>query len=122
MNINKTTHLKIARTIVKLLENQFQVGKFKFGIDPVLGFFPWLGDVIPAILAFYIVFVAIVHKLPLGKILRMVVNIILDLLVGLVPVLGDFFDFFINPNTKNMAILEKHLKTSEEIIEGEIIE
>lgn len=120
--MKKETHLKIAKIVVKLLENQFTIWKFKFGLDPILGLFPGAGDLIPAILSFYIVFVAIIHKLPWLKILRMVVNIFLDFLIGVIPVLGDFFDFIVNPNTKNMAILEQYLKDSETILEGGIIE
>ena len=120
--MNKTTHLKIARTLVKLLDSQFQIWKFKFGLDPLIGLLPGGGDAFAAILSFYIVFVAILHKLPILKIIKMIVNIILDFLIGVIPILGDFFDFFINPNTKNMQILEKHLLESENIIEGEIIE
>lgn len=120
--MNKQTHLKVARTLVKLLESQFQIWGFKFGLDPVLGLLPGGGDAFAAILSFYIVFVALLHKLPLLKILKMVLNIVLDFLVGVVPILGDFFDFFVNPNTKNMKILEDYLKEDENIIEGEIIE
>ena len=120
--MNKANHLQVARALVKLLENQFQIWKFKFGLDPLLGIFPGAGDALAAILSLYIVFVAVLHKLPFIKILRMIINIILDFLIGSVPILGDFFDFFINPNSKNMRILEEHLNKTEAIIEGEIIE
>lgn len=120
--MKKSTHLKLAKIFTKLLESQFTVWNFKFGLDPILGLFPGAGDALAATLSLYIVFVAIIHKLPWIKILKMVINIILDFLVGSVPVLGDFFDFFINPNTRNMQILEKHLEKSEEFLEGEIIE
>lgn len=120
--MKKEQHLKFARILVKLLENQFQIWKFKFGLDPLLGIFPGTGDAVTAILSFYIVFVAILHKLPLGKILKMIVNILLDFLVGVIPIIGDFFDFFINPNSKNMKILEDYLNKPETVLEGEIVD
>ncbi len=120
--MKKETHLEIARVLVKLLENQFQIWGFKFGLDPLLGLFPGAGDIVSAVLSFYVVFVAILHKLPFIKILKMVINILLDFLVGIVPIIGDFFDFFVNPNTKNMKILNDYLKRDIDIIEGEIVD
>ena len=107
---DKSKHLIIVRKITKLLETKFSIWKFKFGLDPVLGLVPGLGDIISAILSFYIVFVAIRHKIKLTKIIRMAFNIGLDLVIGSIPVIGDALDFVIQPNTKNLSILEKEIK------------
>ena len=40
--------------------------------------------------------------------LRMLLNVGIDLLVGLVPFVGDVADVFWKSNTKNMALLERH--------------
>jgi hypothetical protein len=39
---------------------------------------------------------------------RMLVNIGVDTLVGMVPVVGDVFDLLWRSNTKNLALLERH--------------
>ncbi len=107
--MNKDKHLAVARKITKLLDTGFSVWKFKFGIDPLLGLVPGLGDIISSVLSFYIVFVAILHKIHPLKITQMIFNILVDLAIGSIPVLGDILDFVIKPNIKNLAILEKEL-------------
>lgn len=107
---DKDKHLNIVRRITKLLEVEFSIFKFKFGIDPLLGLIPGLGDIFSAVLSLYIVFVAILHKIPVLKIIHIVFNILVDLVVGSIPLLGDALDFVIKPNIKNLAILEKEIK------------
>lgn len=88
---------------------EFSIWKFKFGIDPILGLVPGLGDILPSILSFYIVFVALLHKIPPVKIVRMIFNILIDFVIGSIPILGDIVDFVLKPNIKNLAILEKEI-------------
>lgn len=120
--MNKERHLKLARTLVRLLEKSFKIGKFEFGLDPIVGLVPTIGDFIPAIIAFYVVYVAFVHKISFWKLVRMIINILLDLLLGLVPVLGDILDFVVDSNSKNLRILEAHIDKTNGVIEGEIVE
>ena len=47
-------------------------------------------------------------RVPGVVLLRMLINIGLDLLIGVVPFLGDVADVFWKANTKNMALLERH--------------
>ncbi len=115
---DKTKHLATVRKITKLLETEFKIWKFKFGIDPLLGLIPGLGDIISSILSFYIVFVAILHKISPLKIIRMIIYILFDLLIGSIPLIGDALDFVIRPNVKNLKILEKEIG---ELEEGKII-
>ena len=43
---------------------------------------------------------------------RMVVNVGVDTLVGAIPALGDVFDAAWKSNTKNVALLERHLAST----------
>ncbi len=108
--INATRHLTVVRKITKLLETEFSIWNFRFGIDPILGLIPGVGDIISAILSFYIVFVAVLHHISVGKIVHMILNIGFDLVIGSIPLIGDAFDFVIKPNTKNLIILEKEVQ------------
>lgn len=116
-----TKHIRRAKTLTKLLENQFRIGKFSFGLDPILGLFPGTGDFISSILSLYIIWIAFVHKLPGGKLLQMLWNILIDYVVGIIPFLGDILDFAIKSNTKNLKILEEHIKKDGGVLEGEIV-
>ena len=111
--INATKHLIIVRKVTKLLETEFSIWNFKFGIDPILGLIPGVGDIISAILSFYIVLIAILHHISITKIVHMIFNIGFDLIIGSIPLIGDAFDFVIKPNTKNLIILEKEIQRIE---------
>jgi len=100
--------LKIAKSITILLENQFKVGSFKFGLDPVVGLIPGLGDVLPAIVSLYIVWLGVKMNIPQSEIFKMLLNIAIDFLIGLFPLIGDLFDFAFKVNTRNLKILQTY--------------
>jgi hypothetical protein len=45
---------------------------------------------------------------PRVVLIRMVLNILIDLVVGVVPFVGDLFDVVWKSNTLNLALLERH--------------
>lgn len=112
-------HIRIATFLTYLLEEQFHIGKFRFGLDPVLGLFPGFGDLVSLILSFYIVGIAYLIRLPNDKIGTMIKNIILDFMIGIVPIVGDIADVVYKANSKNLRILDDHLKKV--VVEGEIV-
>lgn len=112
-------HLKIATSMTHLLEGKFQIGGLKFGLDPILGLIPWFGDLFAFSLSLYLIWIGLVMKLPADKIGEMVKNVVIDLLLGAVPVLGDISDFFYKANSKNLKILQNYQRS--DIAEGEIL-
>lgn len=112
-------HLQVAEHMAKILENKFEVLGFKFGIEPLIGLIPWIGDVIAFILSMYIVWIATQMKLPREVIGVMYRNVVFDLLLGLVPIVGDISDFIYKANSKNLALLLKHKNY---VQEGEVLE
>ncbi len=102
-------HLHIATRLTRLLDSQFKIGKFRFGLDPILGLFPIGGDTVSLILSLYILGIGVWSKLPILKIIQMFFNITIDYLIGLIPFFGDIFDFGFKANTKNLNILKEHL-------------
>lgn len=83
----------------------------RFGWEAVIGLVPMAGDAVGVALAL-LVFrkcCQVDGGLPNSVQTRMMINIILDFLVGLVPFLGDLADAAFKCNTKNVALLERHL-------------
>lgn len=82
--------------------------RIRIGLDALLGLIPGVGDVIGALMSTWIIAGALRHRVPARKIVRMVMNIVIDLVGGAVPLAGDVFDFLYEENMMNMRILEAH--------------
>lgn len=97
--------------LTRLMDGLFEIPllKRRFGLDPLIGLVPIVGDLIPAAIGLYLVFEA--RELGASRWLRakMVGNLLLDLLVGAVPFLGDFFDFMFRAHHRNLKLLQKEL-------------
>jgi hypothetical protein len=104
--------LERLRKLSNLLDNAIGIPgtPFSIGLDSILGLIPGGGDIIGGIFSAYIVFTSARMGLPKETLVRMVLNIVLDILIGTVPVLGDLMDFAWKANTKNMELLETNLK------------
>lgn len=99
------------RRLSYLLDNAISIPgtKYRLGLDPVLGLIPGGGDTIGAMLSVYIVAKSASLGLPADTLRRMVFNIIVEMLVGTIPVLGDIFDVTWRSNVRNMKLLEAHV-------------
>jgi hypothetical protein len=83
--------------------------RVRFGLDGLLGLAPGFGDAVTTGISLWIVYEA--HRLgaPRGLVGRMVGNVMLDGLVGAVPILGDAFDLVWRANRRNVTLLREHL-------------
>ena len=110
--MDTTGRIEALRALQRLLDSAFRVPgtRIRFGWDPILGLFPWVGDVATALFACGLVLQAHQMRLPRVVQLRMVMNVAIDVLIGLVPFLGDIADVFFKANTRNMALLESHVR------------
>jgi hypothetical protein len=91
--------LRRARVLAKLLDAQFSVGGFRFGLDALIG--------LMSAVALYPVYLVRKHKLSQRYARKMLVNVAIDFAGGAVPILGDLFDAYFKANLKNLALLER---------------
>jgi hypothetical protein len=105
--MNLKTHLRTANFIANLMDQQFRIFNYRFGLDPILGLIPGIGDLVAVFVSTYIVWIGIQMKLPRRKIYRMIGNVLLDFIIGAIPLVGDVGDFVIKANTKNIKILKE---------------
>lgn len=89
----------------------FNLFGIRFGWEAVIGLIPAAGDAIGAAMALLIVkkCMSVEGGLDNGTKIRMLINILIDFLVGLVPFVGDLADAAFKCNTKNLRLLEEHL-------------
>ncbi|MGB3613304.1 MAG: DUF4112 domain-containing protein [Elainellaceae cyanobacterium] len=102
------------RSLSHLLDNAIQIPgtDYRVGIDPILGLLPAGGDVVGTVLSAYLIVEAARLRMPTNVILRMAFNVVLELIVGAVPVIGDMFDFAWKANARNIKLLESKLDPS----------
>lgn len=79
--------------------------RIRFGLDPILGLLPGLGDAIAALIGGYIVLVAVRAGAPALVIGRMLANVAVDAIVGAVPALGTIFDVAFKAHRRNARML-----------------
>jgi hypothetical protein len=98
------------------LDNAFRVPgtQIRFGLDPLMGLVPGLGDVAGGLLSAYIVIEAARAGASAPVVLRMLANLGIDMLFAAIPLLGDLFDAGFKANTRNMALLQRHLERPDE--------
>ena len=82
--------------------------RITFGLDPILGLIPGLGDVASPVFSLFFLWHGLRLGVPKVVFARMVFNVLIDTAVGAIPVAGDFFDFGWKANTWNLALLERH--------------
>jgi hypothetical protein len=102
--------LEALRNVAQMLDSAFVVPgtSYRFGLDPILGLVPGLGDLVSPLFTIGILWQARELALPRIVQLRMIFNVAIDSLVGAVPLLGDLFDFAWKANKMNLALLERH--------------
>lgn len=81
----------------------------RIGLDPILGLLPGIGDFLAAVLSSYIVVAAARLGAPRPVLARMLINLGVDTLVGVVPLLGDLFDVGWKANMRNAALLNGYV-------------
>ena len=93
-----------------LLDSAFRVPgtNLTFGLDPILGLIPGLGDLTAPLFAVLLLLHAVRLRIPRVVQVRMLMNAAIDLLVGAIPFIGDFFDFGWKANVRNLALLERY--------------
>jgi hypothetical protein len=80
----------------------------RVGLDPVVGLVPVVGDAISAVVGFWLIAEATRFGVPRIVVGRMIVNTVIDLAVGAIPVLGDLFDVVSRSNSRNLALFRRH--------------
>lgn len=83
-------------------------GGLRIGLDGIIGLIPGIGDAITAALSSYIIAEAARMNVPPSVLARMGMNVLLDLAIGSIPVVGDLFDFVFKANNRNVRLLEEY--------------
>ncbi len=87
---------------------RFPGTKIRFGLDPIIGLLPGIGDVSSAIISAMALIHAARYGVPKILLARMATNILINELVGIIPGLGDAFSFWFKSNVRNYKLLRRY--------------
>ncbi|HEY4281856.1 MAG TPA: DUF4112 domain-containing protein [Chthoniobacterales bacterium] len=82
--------------------------RFRFGLDPLIGLIPGLGDTASALVSAVTLIYAARCGLPKILLARMSLNILINEVVGIIPGIGDAFSFWFKSNRRNYDLLQQH--------------
>ncbi|SET46243.1 DUF4112 domain-containing protein [Hymenobacter actinosclerus] len=102
--------LRWVERVSRLLDSQFRVPgtNWRFGLDPLMGLIPVVGGLPSLAISGLLILTMLRHGASGNLVVRMVFNVVLDTLIGAIPVLGNIFDFAYKANNRNVALLRAH--------------
>jgi hypothetical protein len=102
--------LDMLRRWTRIFDSAFRIPgtRITFGLDPILGLIPGLGDVASPVLSLFFLWHGLRLGVPKVVFARMVFHALIDTAVGAIPLVGDLFDFGWKANAWNLALLERH--------------
>jgi hypothetical protein len=102
--------LKWIEGVINVMDNRFRVPgtNIRFGLDPIIGLFPIVGEAvtfgISSVLILSMMKYGVSHKV----VIKMVGNVMLDAIIGSIPLIGDLFDIAYKANQRNYRLLKEH--------------
>ena len=106
---SRTDPIERLRTLARVQDELFRIPgtRIRFGLDALIGLIPGAGDVFTSGVSVYVLLEATRMGASPSVIARMAGNILLDLLFGAIPLLGDVFDVGWKANIRNVRLLER---------------
>jgi hypothetical protein len=102
--------LRWVERIARLMDSQFKLPgtRFRFGLDPLLGLVPIVGDLSSTVVSVALLLTMLRHGASGAIVVRMGINILIDSIFGAIPIIGNLFDFAYKSNERNVALLRRH--------------
>lgn len=102
--------LVLLRRFARLMDEAVAIPgtRRRVGLDAGIGLIPGVGDIVSGVMSAWIIAGAMRHRVPASKILRMFFNVVVDIVLGAIPILGDVFDLAFEQNMMNMKLLMLH--------------
>ena len=85
--------------------------KKRLGLNPILDLVPGFGDIAAALVSVSVLVYGIRRGIPKILLGRMALNVLINEIVGIIPVVGSVFAFWFTANTRNYDLLREHLDT-----------
>ena len=112
MAVTPTNHRALRQLdfLAKLMDFQFRIPgtEIRFGLDALIGLIPGAGDLSTFAVSGFMVIMMAQNGASGFVLARMILNILIDALIGSIPLIGDIFDVAFKANSKNMRLMHQH--------------
>jgi hypothetical protein len=95
--------------------------KRRLGLNPILDLVPGVGDIAAALVSVSVLVYGIRRGIPKVLLGRMALNVLINEVVGIIPIVGSIFAFWFTANTRNYDLLRAHLDTPRRSTKGDKI-
>ena len=95
--------------------------KKRLGLNPILDLVPGFGDIAAAVVSVSVLAYGIRRGIPKILLGRMALNVLINELVGIIPIIGSIFAFWFTANSRNYELLRAHLDTPRRSTTGDKI-
>ena len=102
--------LKQLGRLAKLMDAQFRIPgtEIRFGLDGIIGLIPGAGDLSTFAVSGYMLWIMANNGASGFVLAKMTLNILIDALIGSIPILGDVFDIAFKANMRNIQLMQEH--------------
>lgn len=107
---NNQRSLKQIETLARLMDTRFKIPgtDIRFGLDGIIGLIPGAGDLSTFAVSGYMIWIMANNGASGNVLARMVINILIDAVFGMVPIIGDLFDIAFKANIRNVNLMREH--------------
>jgi hypothetical protein len=101
--------VEVADILAKVLDTTVRIPgtSLYLGLDPLLGLIPGIGDALANLIGTIILGLATRLRVPRIVLARMSLNLLLNGVVGAVPIAGDLFSVWFRSHARNAALLRE---------------
>jgi hypothetical protein len=98
--------------LARLMDAQFRIPgtNFRFGLDAIIGIIPGGGDLSTFAISSYMMWIMARNGASGYVLARMVLNVLIDTVIGSIPIIGDLFDMVYKSNMRNLRLMQEHYR------------
>ena len=110
MDMECEWRLQRLEKLARLMDARWKVMGVPLGLDALIGLVPVVGDAVGLGVGFYMLWQAWRMGAPASLLLRMLLNYLIDAVVGAMPLVGDLLDVALRAHQRNAALLTAHFR------------